>query len=82
MPGELDLGACIAHLRERVPDAIVTNGAGNHTVWIHRFWRFQSFPTQLAPTSGSMGYGLPAAIAAKLIDPERPVVCSRATATS
>ena len=75
MPGELDLGACIAHLHERVPDAIVTNGAGNHTVWIHRFWRFHSYPTQLAPTSGAMGYGLPAAIAAKAVAPERTVIC-------
>jgi acetolactate synthase I/II/III large subunit len=75
MVGDLDLGDCIAHLRERVPDAIVTNGAGNHTVWIHRFWRFHSFPSQLAPTSGAMGYGLPAAIAAKLLSPERIVVC-------
>jgi acetolactate synthase I/II/III large subunit len=75
MPGELDLGDCIAHLRERVPDAIVTNGAGNHTVWIHRFWRFHSYPSQLAPTSGAMGYGLPAAVAAKAVAPDRTVVC-------
>jgi acetolactate synthase I/II/III large subunit len=75
MPGALDLGECIAHARRRVPDAIVTNGAGNHTVWIHRFWRFHEFPTQLAPTSGAMGYGLPAAVAAKAIAPERTVVC-------
>jgi acetolactate synthase-1/2/3 large subunit len=58
-----------------VPDAIMTNGAGNHTVWIHRFWRFHEFPTQLAPTSGAMGYGLPAAVAAKAVSPERTVVC-------
>jgi acetolactate synthase-1/2/3 large subunit len=75
MPGEVDLGACIAALRERVPDAIVTNGAGNHTVWIHRFWRFHRFPTQLAPTSGAMGYGVPAAIAAKAVRPESTVIC-------
>jgi acetolactate synthase-1/2/3 large subunit len=75
MPGDLDLGDCIAHLRERVPDAIVCNGAGNHTVWIHRFWQFHSFPSQLAPTSGAMGYGVPAAVAAKLAMPERTVVC-------
>jgi acetolactate synthase-1/2/3 large subunit len=75
IPGELDLGDCIAHLRERVPDAIVTNGAGNHTVWIHRFWRFHSFPSQLGPTSGAMGYGVPAAVAAKLVAPHRTVVC-------
>jgi acetolactate synthase-1/2/3 large subunit len=75
MPGALDLGDCIAHLRQRVPDAIVTNGAGNHTVWIHRFWQFHAFPSQLAPTSGAMGYGVPAAVAAKLAAPERTVIC-------
>jgi acetolactate synthase-1/2/3 large subunit len=75
MPGALDLGECIAHMRDRVPDAIVTNGAGNHTVWIHRFWRFHSFPSQLGPTSGAMGYGVPAAVAAKLLEPERTVLC-------
>src|SRR5581483_4021909 len=75
MPGDLDLGDCIAHMRERVPDAIVTNGAGNHTVWIHRFWRFHRFPSQVAPTSGAMGYGVPAAVAAKLVAADRSVVC-------
>jgi acetolactate synthase-1/2/3 large subunit len=75
MPGPIDLAQCIAHMHARVPDAVVTNGAGNHTLWIHRFWRFHSFPSQLAPTSGAMGYGLPAAIAAKLVAPERPVIC-------
>ena len=75
MPGDVDLGACIADLRARVPDAIVCNGAGNHTVWIHRFWRFRDYPSQLAPTSGAMGYGVPAAVAAKAVAPERTVVC-------
>jgi acetolactate synthase I/II/III large subunit len=75
MPRDLDLGACVAHLREAVPDAIVTNGAGNYTVWAHRFWRFHSFPSQLAPTSGAMGYGVPAAVAAKAVAPDRTVVC-------
>jgi len=75
MPGEVDLGACIEALREQAADAIVTNGAGNHTVWIHRFWRFHRFPTQLAPTSGAMGYGVPAAIAAKAVRPEATVIC-------
>ena len=75
LPGTLDLGDCIAHLRERVPDAIVTNGAGNFTVWVHRFWRWHSYPSQLAPTSGAMGYGVPAAVAAKAIAPERTVIC-------
>ena len=54
---------------------IVTNGAGNYSAWVHRFHRFRRFGTQVAPTSGSMGYGLPAAIAAKLRHPERTVVC-------
>ncbi len=75
MPGPLDLGDCIAHLRARVPDAIVTNGAGNYTVWVHRFWRWHDYPTQLAPTSGAMGYGVPAAVAAKALLPERTVIC-------
>ena len=75
MPGAVDLAVCLAHLREAVPDAIVTNGAGNHTVWVHRFWRFHEFPSQLAPTSGAMGYGVPAAVAAKAVRPERTVVC-------
>jgi acetolactate synthase I/II/III large subunit len=75
MPGALDLGDCIAHMRERVPDAIVTNGAGNFTVWVHRFWRWRRYGTQLAPTSGAMGYGVPAAVAAKAVSPESTVVC-------
>ncbi len=75
MPGALDLGDCIAHMRERVPDAIVTNGAGNFTVWVHRFWRWHRHGTQLAPTSGAMGYGVPAAVAAKALSPESTVVC-------
>jgi acetolactate synthase-1/2/3 large subunit len=75
MPGTLDLGDCIAHMRERVPDAIVTNGAGNFTVWVHRFWRWHRYGTQLAPTSGAMGYGVPAAVAAKAVSPDSTVVC-------
>jgi acetolactate synthase I/II/III large subunit len=75
MPGPVDLGACIVHLRDRVPDAIVTNGAGNFSAWVHRFWRWHEYPSQLAPTSGAMGYGVPAAVAAKAVHPERTVVC-------
>jgi acetolactate synthase-1/2/3 large subunit len=56
-------------------DTIVTNGAGNYTVWVHRFYRFTRFRSQLAPISGSMGYGLPAAVAAARISPDRPVIC-------
>jgi len=58
-----------------VPDAIVTNGAGNFSAWVHRFWRWREYPTQLAPTSGAMGYGLPAAVAAKALAPHRTVIC-------
>ena len=75
-PGAVDLGDVIAHLRERLPpDAIITNGAGNFSVWAHRFYAFRQFHTQLAPCSGAMGYGLPAAVAAKVVHPERIVVC-------
>jgi acetolactate synthase-1/2/3 large subunit len=74
-PGPVQLGAIVAWLRERLPeDAILTNGAGNYSGWVHRFYRFRRYNTQLGPTSGSMGYGLPAAIAAKLKFPERIVV--------
>jgi acetolactate synthase I/II/III large subunit len=75
LPGALDLGECIAHLRRRLPDATVTNGAGNFSVWVHRFWRWHAYGTQLAPTSGAMGYGVPAALAAKSLEPGRTVVC-------
>ena len=69
------MGEVTAHLRERLPaDAIITNGAGNFSVWGHRFYEFHTYPSQLAPTSGSMGYGVPAAVAAKLVEPERTVV--------
>jgi acetolactate synthase-1/2/3 large subunit len=62
-------------LRDRLPpDAIVANGAGNYAIWVHRFLRWHRPATQLAPTSGAMGYGLPAAIAAKLRHPDRVVV--------
>lgn len=74
--GTVDLASVVAHVDARLPaDGIVTNGAGNYTVWLHRFFRYRTGHTQLAPTSGAMGYGLPAAIAAKLRYPERPVVC-------
>ena len=66
----------MAWLRRRLPDdAIIANGAGNFAGWVHRFFRFRRYGTQLAPTSGTMGYGLPAAIAAKLLHPGRIVVC-------
>ncbi len=74
-PGDVQLSEIVQSLRERLPDdAIVCNGAGNYAVWVHRFWEYRAFRTQLAPTSGSMGYGVPAAVAAKLKHPDRTVV--------
>jgi acetolactate synthase I/II/III large subunit len=76
IPGSVQMGPIIHWLRAHLPDdAIITNGAGNFSVWIHRFFRFRTFGTQLAPTSGSMGYGYPAAVAAKIRHPDRAVVC-------
>jgi acetolactate synthase-1/2/3 large subunit len=75
-PGELQMSEVVRWLDAHLPeDAIVTNGAGNYATWVHRFHQYRRFGTQLAPTSGSMGYGFPAAVAAKLVHPERPVVC-------
>jgi acetolactate synthase I/II/III large subunit len=74
-PGKLDLGQVMAALRERLPDdAVVASGAGNYTAWVHRFFQFRRHGTQLAPKSGAMGFGLPAALAAKVVHPRRPVV--------
>ena len=76
MPGALGMERVVAHLNEALPeDAVLTNGAGNYAAFLHRYAVHRRFGTQLAPTSGSMGYGLPAAIAAKLEDPSREVVC-------
>jgi acetolactate synthase-1/2/3 large subunit len=76
MEGDVDLGEVMAFLRQRLPgDAIQTCGAGNFTVWAHRFAQFTEFGTQACPRSGSMGYGLPAAVAAQLVHPGRVVVC-------
>ena len=73
--GPMQLSDVVHDLRRLMPeDAIVCNGAGNATGWLHRFFRYREFGTQLAPTSGTMGYGLPAAIAAKLRYPQRCVV--------
>ncbi|WP_163268896.1 thiamine pyrophosphate-binding protein [Chelativorans alearense] len=75
-PGALKMENVIRHLSEILPDdAILTNGAGNYSAWLHRYFSYKSWRTQLAPTSGSMGYGLPAAVAAKLTHPERDIVC-------
>jgi acetolactate synthase I/II/III large subunit len=75
-PGALQLAEVMVWLREHLPkDAIVTNGAGNYAVWVNGYYQYRHFRSQLGPTSGSMGYGTPAAIAAKLVHPERTVVC-------
>ncbi|MDA7965561.1 thiamine pyrophosphate-dependent enzyme [Ruegeria sp.] len=70
------LSDVFAHLSDVLPpDAIMTNGAGNYSGWLHRFYRYRAQGSQLAPTSGSMGYGLPAAVAAASATPEREVYC-------
>jgi acetolactate synthase-1/2/3 large subunit len=72
----VDMGRVVNMLDQSLPDeAVLTNGAGNYSVWLHRFYRYRRNRTQLAPTCGAMGYGFPAAIAAKLRHPERDVVC-------
>ncbi|MCA8930383.1 MAG: thiamine pyrophosphate-binding protein, partial [Alphaproteobacteria bacterium] len=75
VPGPLQMGEIMTWLNDTLPDdAILTNGAGNYTIWLHRYFRYRRFHTQLAPTSGSMGYGVPAAVAAKLAHPDRLVI--------
>jgi len=75
VPGALDLWQVVSALDARLPDdAIVTNGAGNYSVWLHRLYRYRGFRTQLAPYAGSMGYGVPSAVAAKVLHPQRVVV--------
>lgn len=71
----LDLGPCVAMMRDALPaDSIICNGAGNYSGWWHRYWRYAGPGTQLAPTAGAMGYGVPAATAAALRRPGRTVV--------
>ncbi len=73
----VNLSTVFAYLDQHLPaDAIMCNGAGNYAAWLHRFYRHKAFKTQLAPTSGAMGYGFPAALAAKAAHPERLVVCA------
>ena len=72
----VDMAVVIRHLANQLPpDAIVANGAGNFTVWVHRFFTYKAPHTELAPTSGAMGYGLPAAVSAALRHPDRTTVC-------
>jgi len=75
-PGSVNFGAVLVWLRETLPlDAIICNGAGNYAAWIHRFFRMRRFGQHVAPASGSMGYGVPAAVAMKRLYPDRPVIC-------
>ncbi len=75
MPGKVHLGEIVQWLSSNLPeDAIVANGAGNFATWLHRHFVYRRYRSQLGPTSGSMGYGLPAAVAAKLAEPQRTVV--------
>lgn len=74
-PFALDMAACVTAMRDALPDdSIICNGAGNFSGWWHRYWHYNGFPSQLAPTAGAMGYGVPAAVAAALRHPERTVV--------
>jgi acetolactate synthase-1/2/3 large subunit len=76
IPGRVQMWEVVDWLNKHMPeDTIYCNGAGNFATWLHRFHRYTGFRTQVAPTSGAMGYGVPAAIAAKLVHPERKVVC-------
>ncbi|ODT31584.1 MAG: thiamine pyrophosphate-binding protein [Kaistia sp. SCN 65-12] len=74
-PGAVQMGPIMTYLEKALPEnAILTNGAGNYATWVHRFHRFRRYGTQAAPTCGSMGYGTPAAVAAKALHPDRAVV--------
>ena len=76
VPGAVNMGEIVASMRAKLPaDAVITNGAGNFSVWVHRYSRYRRYGTELAPISGSMGYGVPAAIGMKRLDPARTVVC-------
>jgi len=75
VPGDVQIGEIAAWLNKTLPeDAFICNGAGNYATWMHRFYQYRKYRTQLAPTSGSMGYGLPSAVAAKLVHPDRVVI--------
>jgi len=75
-PGPLNMSEVVTWLRGRLPaGSIITNGAGNFSGWVQRFYQYTGFRTQLGPTNGAMGYGVPAAVAAKLVHPDRVVVC-------
>jgi len=75
MPGDVNLGEVVVHLSRTLPDdAIMINCAGNNSGWVHRFYQYRGLGSQVVATSGSMGYGVPAAVAASLVHPDRTVV--------
>ncbi len=75
VPGNVNMSEIVGWLNRRLPpETIVTNGAGNFSLWVHRFYRYTGFRTQLGPTSGAMGYGVPSGVGAKFVHPDRPVV--------
>ena len=74
-PGSAQFAEIVRMVSDMVPEGgVISNGAGNYAAFVHRYTQYKGFRSCLAPTSGSMGYGLPAAIAAKLQDPTRTVV--------
>ena len=75
MPGDVNYSEIVGWLSDTLPeDAIITNGAGNYTVWVHRFFRYKTYGTQLAPQSGAMGYGVPSGVSAAVMNPGKIVV--------
>jgi len=75
MPGDVNYSEIVGWLSDNLPeDAVITNGAGNYTVWVHRFFRYKQYGTQLAPQSGAMGYGVPSGVAAGVRHRDRVVV--------
>ncbi|MDP6787139.1 MAG: thiamine pyrophosphate-binding protein [Rhodospirillales bacterium] len=76
VPGDLDMAEAVHILQERLgPDALIVTDGGNFSGWGHRFYRYTRYRSQIGPTCGAMGYGVPAAIGAKATAPDRPVVC-------
>ena len=74
-PGKVQMAQIMLWLRENLPDnAIITNGAGNYAIWVGRYLRIRKYGTLIAPVSGSMGFGLPAAVGAKRVKPDQPVI--------
>ena len=75
MPGDVNYSEIVGWLSDNLPeDAVITNGAGNYTVWVHRFFRYKQYGTQLAPQSGAMGYGVPSGVSAGVRHGNRVVV--------